>query len=92
MKLEDIKVGQIVKDKFDNEYIVKEIIEDDSMPVKLKCTKFLKPINVQKIGDIYFKEAGISFWIYKSGKDARVCGCDVDRITVESLKLKGESK
>lgn len=92
MKLEDVKVGQIVKDEFDNEYIIEKITGDDSMPVKLKCTKFLKPIQVQKLGDVYFNKAGKSFYIYKSKKVVLEKGCDTDCITVESLKLKGESK
>lgn len=92
MKLKDVKVGQILKDKFDNEYIVEKITGDDSMPVKLKCTKFLKPIQVQKLGDVYFNNVDKSFYIYKSKKVAREKGCDTNCITFKSLKLKGESE
>lgn len=91
MRLEDIKVGMKVIDKYDNEYEVNKLTEDKRMPVKLKCTKFVKKIPVQNLGGIKFREVGQSFYIYKSKKIARNNGNDANIITVKSLKLKGES-
>lgn len=42
MRLKEMKVGQIVADKFGNEYEVREISECDKMPVLLRCIKFVK--------------------------------------------------
>lgn len=95
MKLEDVKVDQIVVDRYDNEYIVTEVDYDESesnvMPVRIKCIKFLKSILIQKY-EIEFCGLNQSFWIYKSDETAKndlhyIENC----ITVEELKLK-ESK
>lgn len=92
MKLEDVKIGQIVIDKYGNEYVV-EIADNHKLrPVLLKCIKFLNIVRVQKIGDIKFHNVNDSFWIYKSAEVAMFNGCDLECITVESLKLKGVSK
>ena len=85
MKLEDIEVGQTVVDKFGNEYVV-EIVDYDSMPVSLRCTKFVKWVVVQKHG-VMFRYVDDCFWIYKSEKVAKKDGIE-NCITVESLKLK----
>ena len=45
MKLEDIKVGQTVVDKFGNEYVV-ENVNHGWMPVYLRCTKFVKRVGL----------------------------------------------
>lgn len=92
MKLKDIKVGQVVVDKFGNEYEVVEITKNDRMPVYLKCIKFVKKILVQRFGMIEFYKEGQSFFVYKSKKVAKNSGNDIDVITVKSLKLKDESK
>ena len=94
MKLEDVKVGQTVVDKFGNEYVV-EILGSDSMPVNLRLTKFVKHVVVQKHGlmfkySLMFDSVDDCFWIYKSEKVAKKNGTE-NCITVESLKLK-ESK
>lgn len=91
MKLEDIEIGMMVVDKYGNEYEVNKLTEDKRMPVKLKCTKFVREIPVQNLGGIKFREAGQSFYIYKSKKIARNNGNDANIITLKSLKLKSES-
>lgn len=68
MRLEDIKMGMEVVDKYRNEYEVNKLTEDKRMPVKLKCTKFVREISVQNLGGIKFREVGQSFYIYKSKK------------------------
>lgn len=90
MKLKDIEIGMQVIDKFGNEYIVKEIDNDDiSMPVNLECIKFIEPIFVQKIDDIKFDGKGQIFWIYKSKKVAKKNRLkNKDIITFKSLRLK----
>ena len=98
MKLKEIEVGMAVIDKHGNEYIVESVNKDGKltkksklMPVVLKCTKFSSNILVQHFGgiDIELSHKGQTFYIYKSKKAARNDGCDVDCITVKSLKLKG---
>ena len=92
MKLKEIEVGMVVVDKHSNEYIVQLVNRDGKfMPVMLKCTKFSSNILVQQSGgiDVEFSHKGQTFYIYKSKKVARNDGCDVDCITVKSLKLKG---
>ena len=86
MKLEDIRVGQTVVDKFGNEYVVEIVDNDDSMPVYLRCTKIVEWVVVQKHG-VMFECVDDYFWIYKSEKVAKKDGIE-DCITVESLKLK----
>lgn len=91
MRLKDIKIGMKVVDKYSNKYEVNKLTEDKRMPVKLKCTKFVREIPVQNLGGIKFREVGQSFYIYKSKKIARNNGNDANVITVKSLKLKSES-
>ena len=86
MKLEDIEVGQIVVDKFGNEYVVEIVNYDDWMPVYLRLTKFVKRVVVQKHG-LMFECVDDYFWIYKSKKVAKKDGTE-NCITVESLKPK----
>ena len=85
MKVEDIKVGQTVVDKFSNEYVV-EIVDNSLMPVLLRCTKIVKRVVVQKHG-VMFECVDNYFWIYKSKKVAKKDGVK-NCITVESLNLK----
>ncbi len=100
MKLKEIEVGMAVIDKHGNEYIVQSVGKGNKlMPVVLKCTKFSSNIFVQQFCDVEFSHEGFcdvefshegqTFYIYKSKKAARNDGCDVDCITVKSLKLKG---
>ena len=93
MKLKEIEIGQIVVDKFGNEYVVEQVQRHaDLMPVLLKCTKFVKSIGIQE-SDITFDDVDESFWIYKSKKIAKNDGMSQENcVTVKSLKLKGESK
>lgn len=45
MKLEDVKIGQILEDKFGNKFEVTQIDTDDKfMPVELKCVEFVKDV------------------------------------------------
>ena len=82
-----------VIDKHGNEYIVQSVDKDSKlMPVALKCTKFSSNILVQQSGDVEFSHEGQTFYIYKSKKAARNDGCDVDCITVKSLKLKSDEE
>ena len=72
MKLEDIEVGQTVVDEFGNEYVVEIVDYDDydSLPVSLRCTKFVKWVAVQE-RCVMFRRVGDCFWIYESKKDAK---------------------
>lgn len=97
MKPEELSVGQALVDKYGNEYVVEEIDDSKSrfnvMPVRVKCTKFLRSVPIQngfgkydvtKIGKI-----GERFWIFESediakGDFMHTPGC----LTVEQLKLK----
>ena len=94
MKLKEIEVGMAVIDKHGNEYIVQSVDKDSKlMPVVLRCTEFSSNILVQQFGDdVEFSHEGQFFWIYKSKKAARNDGCDVDCITVKSLKLKSDEE
>ena len=65
MKFVDVKVGQILKDKFGNKYEVAQIDEKDNfMPVELKCIKFVKDVCFGLRGDIITKVGDYS-WILK---------------------------
>ena len=46
MKLEDVKVGQILKDKFGNKYKVTLIKNDDLQSVSVKCVEFKRVVCV----------------------------------------------
>lgn len=90
MKLEEFKLGQIVVDRFGNEYEVREIITKDKMPILLKCIKFVKEVDVQKFGNIKFSKVGETYYIYKSRGASRSTGNDINVITIKSLRLKDE--
>lgn len=92
MKLKNVKIGQIVIDKYGNEYVVEIVDNHPTKPVLLKCIKFLNIVRAQKIGDVKFHNVNDIYWIYKSAEVAMFNGCDLECITVESLKLKGVSK
>ena len=93
MKLKEIEVGMAVIDKHGNEYIVQSVNKGRKlMPVVLKCTKFSSNILVQLVGVVEFSYEGQTFYIYRSKKAARNDGCDVDCITVKSLKLKSDEE
>ena len=97
MKPEELSVGQALVDKYGNEYVVEEIDDSKSrfnvMPVRVKCTRFLKKVPVQRgirgQGPAMFRGIGQVFWIFESEDIAKRDymygpGC----LTVESLKLK----
>ena len=86
MKVEDIKVGQTVIDKFGNEYVVEIVDCDDSTPVYLRCTKIVKRVVDQQCG-VMFECVDDCLWIYKSEKVAKKDGVE-NCITVKSLKPK----
>ena len=101
MKLKDVKVGMIVVDKYDNEYIVTEVPEtkssgNEAMPVRLKSVEIVRSVHVSQLKfdmtlNVTFSCAGQVFWIYKSKKLAKRDGFfEEDIITVKSLKPKYE--
>lgn len=67
MKLEDVKVGQILKDKFGNKYEVVQIddADKDFMPVELKCVEFVKEVCFGRNIDIITKIEHHS-WVLKN--------------------------
>lgn len=59
MNFKDVKVGQILIDVYENEYIVLEFLNDDSLvQTKIKCIKIKKPIcidlceTIKNVGDV----------------------------------------
>ena len=63
MKLEDVKVGQILKDKFGNKFEVTQIDTDDHfMPVELKCIEFVKNVC---IGRDKITKSNFHSWVLK---------------------------
>lgn len=60
MKLEDVKVGQILKDKYGNKYEVKLISKDDLQSVFVSCVEFKKKVYVSEF-DI--TKCGDSVWL-----------------------------
>lgn len=70
MKLEDVEIGQILKDKFGNKYKVVEIDKnDDFVPVGLECINFIKDVYFGH-GMNYIKEVGSRAWILKGYSNA----------------------
>lgn len=51
MKPEGLSIGQALVDNYGNEYVVEEIDDSKSrfnvMPVRVKCTKFLRSVHIQ---------------------------------------------
>ena len=105
MKLKDVKVGMIVVDKYDNKYIVTEVVTEvnetessgnRAMPVRLKSVEIVRNVHVSQLKfdviiDVTFSCAGQVYWIYKSKKHAKRDGFfEEDIITVKSLKPKYE--
>lgn len=63
MKLKDVKIGQILNDKFGNKFEVTQIDDgDDLMPIELKCVEFVKDIC---IGRDKITKAGYHSWFLK---------------------------
>ena len=54
--------------------------------------KIFKHCSCPKIGDVKFRNVNDIYWIYKSAEVAMFNGNDLECITIESLKLKDESK
>jgi hypothetical protein len=70
MKLEDIKIGQFLKDKFGNRYKVVEVNEDDDFaPVELKCVKFVNSVYFGSTcfghSNNHITEIGSRVWVLK---------------------------
>ena len=87
MDIKDINVGQIVVDKFGNEY---EVIDTD-IPMciaKLKCTKFVKESRTDPVFE--FDSVGKVLWV---GSSSVYPGYDVTPdILIQTLKLKAGNK
>ena len=63
MKLKDVKIGQILNDRFGNKFEVKQIDNgDDFMPIKLKCVEFVKDIYTSRDK---ITEVGYHSWFLK---------------------------
>ena len=60
MKLEDVKLGQILKDKFGNKYKVTAIEKDDLQSVIVTCIEFKKEVCV---GDLSIIGCGDAAWL-----------------------------
>ena len=60
MKLEDVKLGQILKDKFGNKYRVTSITNDDLQSVFVTCIEFKQKVCV---GDFSINECGYRVWL-----------------------------
>lgn len=81
MKIEKIKVGMSVKDKFGNEY---KVINVSDNTIRLFCEKIVKPARVDS--KYMFSRVGDSLWISISEGDIkRLTNVDVD-ISIESIK------
>lgn len=81
MKIEKIKVGMSVKDKFGNEY---KVIIVDNYTVKLFCEKIVKPARVDSKHT--FSKVGDSLWIATSEEDIKsLNGVDID-VSIKSIK------
>lgn len=87
MDIKDINVGQIVVDKFGNEY---EVIGTDipQCITKLKCTKFVKESHTDPV--FKFDRVGKVLWV---GSNGVYPGYDVTPdILIQTLKLKAGNK
>lgn len=87
MDIKDINVGQIVVDKFGNEY---EVIDTDipQCIAKLKCTKFVKESRTDPVFE--FDRVGKVLWV---GSNDVYPGYDVTPdILIQTLKLKAGNK
>lgn len=81
MKIEKIKVGMSVKDKFDNEY---KVINVGNNTIKLFCEKIVKPARVDS--KYTFSKVGDSLWIAISEEDIKsLTNVDID-ISIKSIK------
>lgn len=81
MKIEKIKVGMSVKDKFGNEY---KVIIVDNYTVKLFCEKIVKPARVDSKHT--FSKVGDSLWIATSEEYIKsLNGVDID-VSIKSIK------
>lgn len=87
MDIKHINVGQIVVDKFGNEY---EVIDTDMNQciAKLKCTKFVTESRVDPI--FKFDRLDKTLWV---GSDSVYPGYDFTAdIIIQTLKLKDDNK
>lgn len=81
MKIENIKSGMFVKDKFGNEYKVVDIRRNT---VRLICKKFVKSVRIDSV--FKFQKVDDKFWITTSEEDAKeIFGNDID-ISIDSIE------
>ena len=86
MKLEDVKVGMFVKDKFGNEYVITAFDKPDYHPVKLKCTKFKRECFVEDM--TVFTDVDDEWWIVDDEVAYKeFANYDID-ISLKSIKPK----
>ena len=89
MKLENARIGMEVVDKFGNEYVIIGL-DNDCMPVKLKCTKLENECVIDDTTKFVAEDD--EWWIVDSEEKYKAFSkCDVD-ISLESIKPKDESK
>lgn len=90
MKLEDVKIGQIVVDKFGNEYEITYVDYNNKVtPVEMVCIKFIEKSYVGSV--FHFDKVGTKLCIIIDDKwyCSEIFKPDV---TVESLKLKTDNE
>lgn len=63
MKLEDVQVGQRLKDQYGNQFRVLSVEPRDAQCVELECTHFNRCVNVD--GDVYFESTGQAWWVVR---------------------------
>lgn len=81
MKIEKIKVGMSVKDKFGNKY---KVINIGNNMIRLFCEKIVKPACVDSIYS--FQKVGDSLWIATSEEEIKsLTNVDID-ISIKSIK------
>ena len=81
MKIEKIKIGMSVKDKFGNEY---KVINVSDNTIRLFCEKIVKPVRVDS--RYAFQKVGDNLWIATSEEDIKsLTNVDID-ISIKSIK------
>lgn len=85
MKLENVKVGMLLKDKFGNEYEVIEVNKnDDFQPVRVKCVKFVKRVCFKTERDVIYR-AGSMAWLLKDHSHVLSIDDDYGRFIKETF-------
>ena len=81
MKIENIKVGMFVKDKFGNEYKVVDIRRNT---IRFICKKIVKSVRIDSV--FKFQKVDDKFWITTSEEDAKeIFGNDID-ISIKTIE------